>query len=115
MAGTAAQPFNAVGSEGNLIFGKALVGRSIVVGRGAFTIFWMSNVTSEPLRLMIFIAFPNQFAVMCHFAKSRVQTPLTRTLSGPSSRSKDNIAWVFPCENPGFDASIIAQTDHNIL
>ena len=34
MAGTAAQPFNAVGSEGNLIFGKALVGRSVVVGRG---------------------------------------------------------------------------------
>ena len=34
MAGAAAQPFNAVGSEGNLIFGKALVGRSVVVGRG---------------------------------------------------------------------------------
>lgn len=34
MAGAAAQPFNAVGSEGDLIFGKALVGRSVVVGRG---------------------------------------------------------------------------------
>ena len=81
----------------------------------AFTIFWMSNVTSEPLRLMIFIAFPNQCIAMCHFVESRVWTPHTRALSGPSSHPKDNIAWVFPCENPGFDASMIAQTDHNIL
>ena len=34
MTGTAAQPFNAVGSEGDLVFREALVRGGIVVGRG---------------------------------------------------------------------------------